>query len=69
MSELRKMWSVKDHIFSFLWNSWTEDLRMTADMTVAQGNSKVKTKATIMSTMKVANYFEVDYHIDYTFSQ
>lgn len=40
--------------------SWTENLTMTADMTLTQGKSKVKTKATIESVMKVDNCFEDD---------
>lgn len=40
--------------------SWNENLTMTADMTITQGKSKVKTKATIASVMNVDNCFEDD---------
>lgn len=38
--------------------SWTENLTMTADMKIAQGNAKVKTKVTLTSSMDVSNYSE-----------
>ncbi|MCI7180562.1 MAG: hypothetical protein MSA26_08305 [Lachnospiraceae bacterium] len=36
--------------------SWTEDLTMTADMSISKGSAKTKTKATITSNMDVSNY-------------
>lgn len=40
--------------------SWTEDLTMTADMSISQGSAKVKTKATLTSNMDISNYSETD---------
>ena len=36
--------------------SWTEDLTMTADMSISKGSAKTKTKVTITSNMDISNY-------------
>ena len=36
--------------------SWTEDLTMTANMSISKGSAKTKTKVTITSNMDVSNY-------------
>lgn len=41
--------------------SWSENLSMTADMTLTKGKSKVKTKATIASVMNIDNCYEDDF--------
>lgn len=40
--------------------SWTEDLTLTADMSISQGSTKVKTKATLTSNMDISNYSATD---------
>lgn len=40
--------------------SWTENLTMTADMTISNGGAKIKTKATVNSLANVFNYSESD---------
>lgn len=40
--------------------SWTENLSMTADMSISKGSAKTKTKATITSNMDVSNYSASD---------
>ncbi len=36
--------------------SWTEEMTMTADMSISQGKAKTKTKATLTSSMDISNY-------------
>lgn len=43
------------------YGSWSENLSMTADMTLTKGKSKVKTKATIASVMNIDNCYEDDF--------
>lgn len=41
--------------------SWSEELTMTADMSISQGKAKTKTKVTITSNMDVSNYSASDF--------
>lgn len=40
--------------------SWVEDLSMTAAMKISNGNSKTKTKATIITHSEISNYYKDD---------
>lgn len=38
--------------------SWTEELAMTANMTITSGNAKTKTKVNVNSLMNISDYDE-----------
>ena len=40
--------------------SWTEDLNMTANMSISKGNAKTKTKASLIANTDISNYSEND---------
>ena len=40
--------------------SWTEDLNMTANMSISKGNAKTQTKASLIANTDISNYSEND---------